>query len=144
MMPDAVVLAWVPKGFQISDVSITRMQPCAPELVAAASLGSTMSFNACLWLDRNNPHGLPSQCFLPLVIALKGRGGTFFMLDSTAKKIQRRRYGVMSNRRRSGICQRLLQKTPLPCGSDEGQEIIDLLIMSCSHLLTRIQNGKGG
>jgi uncharacterized protein with NAD-binding domain and iron-sulfur cluster len=89
---DAVVLAVGAKGLK----SLMRQSPecsqAAPELVAAASLGSIDVVSTRLWLDRSIPIAYPANVFSRFE-SLKGAGGTFFMLDQLQKEWERALWG---------------------------------------------------
>jgi len=114
---DAVVLAVGAKGAQISDVSITRMQPCGTRAGCRCFLSvQSMSFQrVCGWIAIS-PMAYPANVFSRFE-SLKGAGGTFFMLDQLQKDSEAALWGD-EQPQGFGDCQRLLQR--LCHCSDEG------------------------
>jgi uncharacterized protein with NAD-binding domain and iron-sulfur cluster len=78
---DAVVLAVGAKGLRSIMAGTPALAAAAPELAAAAALGSIDVITTRLWLDRRveTPHPANVLSRFP---ALRGAGGTFFMLDA--------------------------------------------------------------
>ncbi len=89
---DAVVLAVGAKGLRSLMSQSPECGHAAPELVAAASLGSIDVVSARLWLDRYIPIAYPANVFSRFE-SLNGAGGTFFMLDQLQKESQRALWG---------------------------------------------------
>jgi uncharacterized protein with NAD-binding domain and iron-sulfur cluster len=89
---DAVVLAVGVKGLKSLMSQSPECSHAAPELVAAASLGSIDVVSARLWLDRYVPIAYPANVFSRFE-SLKGAGGTFFMLDQLQKDWERALWG---------------------------------------------------
>ena len=81
---DAVVLAVGAKGLKSLMSQSPECSKAAPELVAAASLGTIDVVSTRLWLDRYVPIAYPANVFSRFE-SLKGAGGTFFMLDQLQK-----------------------------------------------------------
>lgn len=77
---DAVVLALGSKGMKSVISNSPKVAKRAPELAAAASLGAIDVVACRLWLDRTVPTDTPANVFSRFE-ALRGAGGTFFMLD---------------------------------------------------------------
>jgi hypothetical protein len=77
---DAVVLALGSKGMKSVIGSSPQVARSAPELAAAASLGAIDVVACRLWLDTTVPTDTPANVFSRFE-ALRGAGGTFFMLD---------------------------------------------------------------
>jgi len=77
---DAVVLAVGAKGMRAVVAGSPALAACAPELTAAASLGSLDVVTTRLWLDRRVAAPHPANV-LSRFKQLRGAGGTFFMLD---------------------------------------------------------------
>jgi uncharacterized protein with NAD-binding domain and iron-sulfur cluster len=77
---DAVVLAMGAKGLRGVLAGSPALAAAAPELTAAAALGAIDVITTRLWLDRRvaTPHPANVLSRFP---ALRGAGGTFFMLD---------------------------------------------------------------
>ncbi len=89
---DAVVLAMGAKGLKSLMSQSPECSSAAPELVAAASLGSIDVVSTRLWLDRYVPIAYPANVFSRFE-SLKGAGGTFFMLDQLQKDSERALWG---------------------------------------------------
>ena len=89
---DAVVLAMGAKGLKSLMSQSPACSHAAPELVAAASLGSIDVVSTRLWLDRYVPIAYPANVFSRFE-SLKGAGGTFFMLDQLQKDSERALWG---------------------------------------------------
>ncbi|MFN5465550.1 MAG: FAD-dependent oxidoreductase [Cyanobacteriota bacterium] len=89
---DAVVLAVGAKGLKSLMAQSPELSKAAPELVAAASLGSIDVVSARLWLDRYVPIAYPVNVFSRFE-SLKGSGATFFMLDQLHKDAQQALWG---------------------------------------------------
>ncbi|MFQ6537675.1 MULTISPECIES: hydroxysqualene dehydroxylase [Aphanothece] len=89
---DAVVLAVGAKGLKALMARSPQCSKAAPELVAAASLGSIDVVSTRLWLDRYVPIPYPANVFSRFE-ALKGAGGTFFMLDQLQKDAEQALWG---------------------------------------------------
>ncbi len=89
---DAVVLAVGAKGLKSLMSQSPECSNAAPELVAAASLGSIDVVSTRLWLNRYVPTAYPANVFSRFE-SLKGAGGTFFMLDQLQKDSERALWG---------------------------------------------------
>jgi uncharacterized protein with NAD-binding domain and iron-sulfur cluster len=89
---DAVVLAVGAKGLKSLMSQSPECSKAAPELVAAATLGSIDIVSTRLWLDRYVPIAYPANVFSRFE-SLKGAGGTFFMLDQLQKESQQALWG---------------------------------------------------
>lgn len=89
---DAVVLAIGAKGLRSLMSRSPECGSAAPELVAAASLGSIDVVSVRLWLDRYVPIAYPANVFSRFE-SLKGAGGTFFMLDQLQADSERELWG---------------------------------------------------
>jgi uncharacterized protein with NAD-binding domain and iron-sulfur cluster len=89
---DAVVLAVGAKGLRSLMSQSPECSNAAPELVAAAGLGSIDVVSTRLWLDRYVPIAYPANVFSRFE-SLKGAGGTFFMLDQLQKEWERPLWG---------------------------------------------------
>jgi uncharacterized protein with NAD-binding domain and iron-sulfur cluster len=89
---DAVVLAVGAKGLKALMSESPQCSKAAPELVAAASLGSIDVVSTRLWLDRYVPIAYPANVFSRFV-ALQGAGGTFFMLDQLQRDSEQALWG---------------------------------------------------
>ena len=89
---DAVVLAVGVKGLRTLMARSPELSRAAPELVAAASLGSIDVVSARLWLDRYVSIPYPVNVFSRFE-ALQGAGGTFFMLDQLQKGAEQELWG---------------------------------------------------
>jgi uncharacterized protein with NAD-binding domain and iron-sulfur cluster len=89
---DAVVLAVGARGLKSLMSQSPECSKAAPELVAAASLGSIDVVSTRLWLDRYVPVAYPANVFSRFE-SLKGAGGTFFMLDQLQKDSERALWG---------------------------------------------------
>ncbi|MFM7267616.1 MAG: FAD-dependent oxidoreductase [Cyanobium sp.] len=89
---DAVVLAVGAKGLKALMSQSPECSKAAPELVAAASLGSIDVVSTRLWLDRTVPMAYPANVFSRFA-ALQGAGGTFFMLDQLQRDSEQALWG---------------------------------------------------
>ncbi len=89
---DAVVLAVGAKGLKALMSHSPECSRAAPELVAAASLGSIDVVSTRLWLDRYVPIAYPANVFSRFA-ALQGAGGTFFMLDQLQRDSEQALWG---------------------------------------------------
>ncbi|WP_087069031.1 FAD-dependent oxidoreductase [Cyanobium sp. NIES-981] len=89
---DAVVLAVGAKGLKALMSESPECSKAAPELVAAASLGSIDVVSSRLWLDRYVPIAYPANVFSRFS-ALQGAGGTFFMLDQLQRDSEQALWG---------------------------------------------------
>ena len=89
---DAVVLAVGARGLRSLMAQSPECSHAAPELAAAASLGSIDVVSARLWLDRYVPVADPANVFSRFE-SLQGAGGTFFMLDQLQKDWEQELWG---------------------------------------------------
>ncbi|TWB87345.1 MULTISPECIES: FAD-dependent oxidoreductase [unclassified Synechococcus] len=121
---DAVVLAVGAKGLKSLMSQSPECSHAAPELVAAASLGSIDVVSTRLWLDRNIPMAYPANVFSRFE-SLKGAGGTFFMLDQLQKDSEAALWGD-EQPQGSVIASDFYNASAIAVMKD--QEIIDLLI----------------
>uniref|UniRef100_A0A7S0IUY5 Amine oxidase domain-containing protein n=1 Tax=Calcidiscus leptoporus TaxID=127549 RepID=A0A7S0IUY5_9EUKA len=77
---DACVLALGAKGLKAVMGSSPTLARAAPELCRASALGGIDVVSVRLWLDKTVPTRSPANVFSKFE-ALRGAGGTFFMLD---------------------------------------------------------------
>lgn len=120
---DAVVLAVGANGLKSLMVQSPELSKVAPELVAAASLGSIDVVSARLWLDRYVPVAYPANVFSRFE-SLKGSGATFFMLDQLHKDAQQALWGE-EQPQGSVVASDFYNATAITAMSD--QEIIERL-----------------
>jgi uncharacterized protein with NAD-binding domain and iron-sulfur cluster len=121
---DAVVLAVGAKGLRSLMSQSPECSNAAPELVAAAGLGSIDVVSTRLWLDRYVPIAYPANVFSRFE-SLKGAGGTFFMLDQLQKEWERALWGDQQPRG-SVIASDFYNASSIAVMND--QEIIDRLM----------------
>jgi len=121
---DAVVLAVGAKGLRSLMSQSPECSNAAPELVAAAGLGSIDVVSTRLWLDRYVPITYPANVFSRFE-SLKGAGGTFFMLDQLQKEWERPLWGD-EQPRGSVIASDFYNASSIAMMND--QEIIDRLM----------------
>jgi len=119
-----VVLAVGAKGLKSLMAQSPDLSKSAPELVSAASLGSIDVVSARLWLDRDVPIAYPANVFSRFD-ALKGSGGTFFMLDQLHKDAPQALWGD-EQPRGSVVASDFYNAAAIVAMSD--QEIIDQLM----------------
>ena len=81
---DAVVLALGAKGLSAVMKGSPELSRSSPQLSKAATLGSIDCIACRLWLDKTHATNSPSNVFSRFD-ALRGAGGTFFMLDQLHK-----------------------------------------------------------
>jgi uncharacterized protein with NAD-binding domain and iron-sulfur cluster len=89
---DGVVLALGAKGLKQVISNSPELAKNAPELTAASSLGAIDVCSVRLWLDKYVATDTPANVFSRFD-ALRGAGGTFFMLDQNQKDSENELWG---------------------------------------------------
>jgi len=115
---DGVVLALGAKGLKSVMSNSTELARNAPELTAAASLGAIDVISVRLWLDKYVATDTPANVFSRFP-ALRGAGGTFFMLDQLQKDTENELWGGQETPKGSVVACDFYNSSAIATLSDE-------------------------
>jgi uncharacterized protein with NAD-binding domain and iron-sulfur cluster len=115
---DGVVLALGAKGLKSVVSNSTELARNAPELTAAASLGAIDVISVRLWLDKYVATDTPANVFSRFP-ALRGAGGTFFMLDQLQKDTENELWGGQETPKGSVVACDFYNSSAIATLSDE-------------------------
>ena len=115
---DGVVLALGAKGLKSVVSNSPELARNAPELTAAASLGAIDVVSVRLWLDKYVATDTPANVFSRFP-ALRGAGGTFFMLDQLQKDTENELWGGQETPKGSVVACDFYNSSAIATLSDE-------------------------
>ena len=115
---DAVVLALGAKGLKSVVSNSPELAKNAPELAAAASLGAIDVVSVRLWLDKYVATDTPANVFSRFP-ALRGAGGTFFMLDQLQRDTENELWGGQETPKGSVVACDFYNSSAIATLSDE-------------------------